>query len=252
VANKLKKTLRKIISPSIIALLHKIQYLPQIIGYKSIYLNKKYTKQGYNQISNVTQEDRYPEIFNYMTTLLTHDNPKILSFGCSYGLECFSLRKYFHSATIIGYDINKNNICKAKKNNVDPKIFFCSKLEKVPQAESYDAVFAMSVLCRWWTGINKGDLKDCSKVYSFTQFSEQVEMLDGLIKDGGYLIIYSANFRFTDTAVSKKYEPIQIPGYIESGTVAKFSINNQYLEDQNYEYSIFKKIPTQDFFKSNN
>jgi 2-polyprenyl-3-methyl-5-hydroxy-6-metoxy-1,4-benzoquinol methylase len=162
----------------------------------------------------------------------------ILSFGCSYGQECFSLRKYFDIATITGYDINRANIDKAKFNNTDFNIIFHSKWKKVYKKEYYDIVFAMSVLCQW---PGTKDIENCSKIYSFNIFEDKVTLLDTMIKPGGILVIYNANFRFTDTLISKKYTAIHIPEYFESGFVSKFSVSNQYLADQKYEYSVFIK-----------
>jgi SAM-dependent methyltransferase len=218
--------------------LNKLKIKIRQIRQKNIFYNKRYNQLGYNQINNKTRDNRYPEIFTHISTVLSGSNLKLLSFGCSLGLECFSLRKYFDTATIIGYDINNKNIIKANEYNKDSKILFYSDWNKVNR-ETYDVVFAMSVLCRW-PGTQA--VKNCSKIYSFTQFNDQVEQLDALLREGGVLIIYNANFRFTDTLISKKYNAIKIPGYTDSGPVSKFSIDNQYLKDQRYEYSIFEKI----------
>jgi hypothetical protein len=133
---------------------------------------------GIHQISNATAEDRYPEIFSYVQYLLSdNDYKKILSFGCSIGIECHTLRKYFLKAEICGYDIDENNIVKAKNNNNDKKIYFYSKFEDV-NCRKYNAVFVMSVLCRSPQSYNKNDL---SKIYSFIQFEQQILLIDQLI-----------------------------------------------------------------------
>jgi chemotaxis methyl-accepting protein methylase len=109
----------------------------------------QHSRHGYHQIDNFTKPNRYPEIFRYVSSLLQGNREmKILSFGCSVGLECFSLREYFKTTTIIGYDINQKNITVAKANNIDPLILFFSDWTDVCKKEYYDAVFAMTVLCR--------------------------------------------------------------------------------------------------------
>jgi hypothetical protein len=200
--------------------------------------NKIYRKRGYNQISNFTGYDRYPGIFAYVNSLAGRNNSKILSYGCSYGLECLSLKKYFNNSRIAGYDISAGNIQKARKNISDPQIVFFTELEDAGKYGNYDIIFAMSVLCRWPETEN---ISGCSGIYEYEQFSSQIEILDGLLKNNGILVVYNANFRFTDTEVSKKYEALKIPDYDGSGFVTKFSKTNEYLEDQKYVYIVFRK-----------
>lgn len=204
----------------------------------SVY-NKIYRKHGYNQISNFTEYDRYPGIFAYVNSLIRKKKSKVLSFGCSYDLECLSLRKYFKDADIIGYDINTRNIEKAKRNIKDPGIVFFTELKDVNKYGDYDIIFSMSVLCRW---PETEKMLNCSGIYEYEQFKTQIEILDGLLKINGLLVVYNANFRFTDTEVAKRYEPVKIPKHEESGYVPKFSKRNEYLEDQNYIYSVFRKM----------
>ena len=196
-------------------------------------------KLGYNQISNTTEENRYPEIFDYVKKMLSDKNEIcILSFGCSYGWECKSLRNYFPNAFIIGYDIFKENIDIAAKKNDDCNIKFTSEWENVKKEKYFDIVFAMSVLCRTPHTINK---KNISKIYSFERFEKQITELDSIIRKDGLLVLYNTNFLFTDTIVSEKYEPLSIPNFYDSGRIPKFDKNNKLLENQEYQYSIFRK-----------
>jgi hypothetical protein len=84
-------------------------------------------------------------------------------------------------------------------------------------------------------------INDCSKIYPFNQFKEQIELLDNLVRPGGILIIYNANFRFTDTVISRKYNAMHIPECMESVTIPKFSTKNVRLQDQGYLFSVFIK-----------
>ena len=202
---------------------------------------KKANALGYGQISDSTEANRYPEIFAYVRHLTSADEQAaILSYGCSYGLECHSLRGYFPQAAITGYDIFAKNISRAKKANTDAKIYFTAQVQEAAAA-SYDIIFAMSVLCRTPHTYAKND---CSQIYSFSQFDNQVALCDTLLKSGGLLVIYNANFRFTDTAVSRHYKAIAIPDFTDSGIVPKFDTNNKLLDDQNYRWTIFRKICT--------
>ena len=130
------------------------------------------------------------------------------------------------------------SIKKASNNNIEPNIKFSSKWESINKKESYDLVFAMSVLCRWPQTQN---IKNCKNVYPFTEFNAQIYKIDELIKKKGILVIYNANFRFSDTEISKKYESVTIPQYLDSGFVTKFDKNNNCLVDQKYEYTMFQK-----------
>ena len=202
--------------------------------------NNKANKLGYNQISNSTEENRYPEIFDYARKL-TSDNitMRILSFGCSYGLECKSLRRYFPSAYIVGYDIFKENIDIAAEKIDDVNIKFTSEWENVKREKHFDIIFAMSVLCRTPHSINK---KNISKIYPFVKFEEQITEIDSIIRKGGLFVLYNTNFLFTDTAVSAKYKTLSIPNFNDSGCIPKFDKNNKLLANQEYQYSIFKKF----------
>jgi hypothetical protein len=115
---------------------------------------------------------------------------------------------------------------------------FFTELEDAGKYGSYDIILAMSVLCRWPETEN---IFDCTGIYEYGQFDAQIKILDGLLKKNGILVVYNANFKFTDTDVSKKYEALKIPDCDESGFVSKFSKGNKYLEDQKYIYSVFRK-----------
>jgi cyclopropane fatty-acyl-phospholipid synthase-like methyltransferase len=197
-------------------------------------------KLGFNQISDATEENRYPEIFDYIKNLTSNNNAAfILSFGCSYGPECKSLRYYFPNAFIIGYDIFEKNINIAIKENNDNKTVFTASWENVKEKKGFDIVFAMSVLCRTPHTLKK---KDISKIYPFLKFEEQISQLDTIIRKDGLLVIYNANFQFTDTNSSQKYEPLIMPNFYDSGCIPKFDKNNMLLRDQKYPYSVFRKI----------
>lgn len=199
-----------------------------------------YRVKGYEQYNNATAEDRYPRIFTHLQSLVVDaSDKKILSFGCSYGLECLSLRNYFPLSNIMGYDINSKNIKQAKSNNLDKNISFTDQFKDIDLQNNYNIIFAMSVLCRW---PDTQSLTDCSSVYSFDNFDEKLKMLDSLLKIDGYLVVYNSNFRFIDATIASKYISIDTPNQTDSGFVNKFSSKNLLLEDQSYSHCVFKKI----------
>ncbi len=184
--------------------------------------------KGQHQLTSTTAEHRYPELFRYAAEALkalNGDSVSVLSYGCSTGEECFTLRKHFPTATIIGVDINKNNLKEAREKNSDSKIkFLLSTDENIMREGKYTAIFCLSVLCRWE---NTKDKEDCSQIYPFVKYQEAVLKLVDQLENGGLLIIYNSNFRFEDTRAFSRFEIVPTPDVAESGFVHKFDSNNK-------------------------
>jgi len=189
-----------------------------------------------HQISNATQYDRYPHIFNQCVTYFKGKNPKILSFGCSDGREVETLRElYFPNSFIDGVDISNDMINQCKSKPFDEKINFY--LADDFNEHSYDLIFCMSVLCRW---PQTRSLSNCSEEYTFSQFENQLIQLDKRLNKNGLLVIYNSNFMFTDSKISSKYQVLSSNKIIESGFVKKFDKSHkEYLEI--YPHCIFIK-----------
>jgi len=193
-------------------------------------------KKGIHQILTYTELDRYPEIFLTCSKLKEGD-VKILSFGCSTGEECQTLRKYFPLAEIIGLDVNENVLKKAIKNNSDKKIKFHSVLNE----NSFDLIFCMSVFCRH---INNGECDDPFYThYTFKQFEKTLKELISTLKHNGAIIIYNSNFRFCDTKFSNLFKSIPTKDNHGSGFVTKFNKENVKLKNQIYKDCVFLKYP---------
>jgi 2-polyprenyl-3-methyl-5-hydroxy-6-metoxy-1,4-benzoquinol methylase len=177
-----------------------------------------------HQLTSTTGTNRYPELFTAVKVNLNPGKERIsiLSFGCSTGEECFSLRDYFKSAHIIGADINKSNLTKAKKKNVDENVnFIFSTPENLKQQAPYEIIFCLSVLCRWE---DTRYVDNCRELYPFEKFEGTVAMLSDLLAPDGLLVIYNSNFAFEDTVVFKKeeYSIVSTPAVPDSGFVYKF------------------------------
>lgn len=167
-----------------------------------------------DQNYQVTALNRYPAVFMGLQELLgakptvpaapvapnTSSNKsvplKLLSFGCSDGSELRSLRMYFPDAIIHGVDIDSELIARNTMNNTDPLVEFFNGTELL-QAEGYDAVLAMSVLCRQQT-------KDDHLPYA--NYVDTVSLLDMLVRPGGYLVIYNADYPFTEYPSSFRFK----------------------------------------------
>lgn len=200
----------------------------------------KDSRKQQHQVKNSTSYNRYPEIFQHVSDMATQShwkNPSVLSFGCSSGEELKSLYDlYFPFGQLTGVDFSSDMIKLAKQKYAkDPLQFYESK--HFDPTSKYDIIFCMSVLCSW---PDTRDLESCEDVYPFVRFDEVVREMDALLNENGILIIYNSNFRFTDTETSKKYHPIEIPGYMDSGFVHKFDNTNKRV-DSHYPYSVFRK-----------
>jgi len=196
-----------------------------------------------HQLTSTTAVNRYPELFAEVQKIFLSSRnnvePLILSFGCSTGEECFSLREYFKDAKIIGVDINNRNLRKASRKNNDARIkFLFSSTENIEKEGKYDLIFCLSVLCRWEDTKN---VTNCERIYPFQKFEASVKELSNQLLEGGLLVIYNSNFRFEDTTIFGDYEIVKTPSVEDSGFVNKFDANNNLLTDI-HTTCIYRKI----------
>lgn len=193
-----------------------------------------------HQLTSTTGYDRYPEIFreSQMMHSKAKEKIKIMSYGCSFGHECISLKKYFPAAGIFGFEISFFNLLYARIINRNKNIkYFKSNNNQIIRQGKFDIIFALSVLCRWEDSMG---LQDISGLYPFSQFENTIELFDSVLNENGLLIIYNSNFRLSDTRYSEKFEPVNSQLIKESGFVSKFNNKNK-LDDKPYPFVIFKK-----------
>ena len=196
-----------------------------------------------HQTETDTAVDRYPEIFAFVAEFAKKrkGRPRVLSFGCSTGEECITLRRYVPGAVIVGVDVRRSLLKKARQRaNVSDMsdVSFFLESDQRWQQQRYDVVFAMSVLCRWPA---TKDVGTSDTIYPFRTFDRAVERLGQVVNPGGLLVIYNANYRFTDTDTSAGFTALQVPGVSDSGFVAKFSTDGALLDDQSYPDIVFQR-----------
>jgi hypothetical protein len=201
------------------------------------------TYSGQHQLTSTTSSDRYPELFTEARQALAafgEQTINILSFGCSTGEECFSLRNYFPKGNIIGADINNSNLRKAREKNTFNNVkFIYSTPEGIAQEGPYHIIFCLSVLCRWE---DTKDVENCEDIYPFEKFQATVRDLSDQLHSGGLLVIYNSNFRFEETVVFKdhRYEIVTTPTVKDSGFVHKFDKFNKRVRES-HPYCIYRK-----------
>ncbi|MFY9259491.1 MAG: methyltransferase [Gallionella sp.] len=207
-------------------------------SHRSVVMTKLLARQQAHQLVNYTAPHRYPAVFRACAEYFAAAQPlTLLSFGCSTGEEVFSLREYFPHAELVGVDINRRNIRVARASRQkDARMNFYTEL---PEQGQYDAIFCMAVLQR--TENRLPDTTDSSQIYPFHRFDAQVVMLDARLNVGGLFVIDHADYRFEDTRVAAKYQPLDNPPRIQRARPI-FDRNNQRSLIPYDNPRVFKKI----------
>jgi 2-polyprenyl-3-methyl-5-hydroxy-6-metoxy-1,4-benzoquinol methylase len=151
-----------------------------------------------NQKSNATKYDRYPRIFSHVAALKPDsDDLKILSYGCSHGVEIKSLRNlYFPKAQIDGIDIVKEIINENRKKNNDAKTSYFHAED--PGIGHYDVIFGMSLLCRYPASDGP---------YPFERFDSLLSKIDERLLPGGILALYNVQYLLEESSIAARYSP---------------------------------------------
>ncbi len=173
-----------------------------------------------------TALNRYPEIFSSAALYFSNQRKtqpqrplRVLSFGCSTGEECYSLRSYFPNAEIYGCDINESVLAIAKARQRTGNIeFFHSSPEALREHGPFDLVFCMSSLCLF-PEANRPSGENGS--FPFAAFDELISGIDRVMRPGGLLVVYNTSYPFSLASVASDYEAIRADVVIENGFVNK-------------------------------
>ena len=187
-----------------VRLLDIVRLLPTSDGRSRLWTRVVHRRQVH-QVTTVTAEDRYPELFDLASTLAPNA-ARILSFGCSTGEELDSIRQRFPHAHIVGAEINpRARRAAARKAAAD------DAMRVVPPkdiAGPFDIIFALAVLQREPHKVAEMDLGNIASHYPFARFDASVGGLVGLLCPGGYLCISNSHYRVEDCSVIRVLEPI--------------------------------------------
>lgn len=147
-----------------------------------------------HQLSHQTKTNRFPKIFKSVVGF--QPNPtRILSFGCSTGEECFTLADLYPKAEIIGVDLDRWSIEKAKtKNKFKERVGF---MENLDEAGKFDIIFCLMVLFSIYSPV------------SFKDFSDTIERLSSHLNYGGLLVMYTGQHDVMATTSRDKYSAIR-------------------------------------------
>jgi SAM-dependent methyltransferase len=173
---------------------------------------------------------------------MNHGRLRILSFGCSSGLELMTLRVYFPSAMIFGCDLMSTDRFHKRSHAGKAARYFESSPENISQHGPYDMIFAMSVLCR--QPLENPIAKD----FPFPLFESLVEILHRNLKPGGLLAIYNSNYLFRELPYADSYRPVQSALIPSNGWVSKWrkdgtALEPPYASDADYIDCLFEKRP---------
>jgi SAM-dependent methyltransferase len=213
-------------------------------GQWDVFLNSRLP--GVHQLSHATATDRYPALFGAVAGLArpSAGTPRrILSFGCSSGEECATLARYFPDAEIVGADISPRVLRTARHTwRHLERVRFVSTADLFAGDESFDLVFAMSVLCRHRDTQHATRSDD---IYPFPQFEATVGELARRVRDGGLLVIFNANYRFEDTALAAGFEPVAVDcradDRLMNVRVRLFAPDGLVLPDQSQAHVVFRR-----------
>jgi trans-aconitate methyltransferase len=175
------------------------------------------SQPSYFQLSQETREDRFPKIFSLVKEVVPAP-ARILSFGCSTGLECFTLRKYWPESMILGHDINTWAINSAVKQRNDRKIenmLFSSKLK---DDSKFDAIFALMVFFSIENPLSK------------EVFEQGVSSVASRLNTGGVIAFRNLEYRF------------RIPGF---DTIKEWSHINNRNPKRKYYGGVYRLKPNE-------
>lgn len=156
------------------------------------------------QAANNTRYDRYPEIFRLAQLAAGPEPLRILSFGCSTGEEPKTLAdKYFTRSQIFGVDVSQDVLEKARGLTAHlPNVTIArSETDAIADFGPYDAIFAMSVLCR-----NPAPKDHDWTDFPFARFESRIAELTEQLKPDGVFVLVNANYNLTQSRLIRFYD----------------------------------------------
>ncbi len=215
-------------------------YLPyKKLQYKRLTKKNKLKENSLLQSASTTDLNRHPDIFNELGSMFSSRKIRVLSFGCSTGEECQSLSEYLPEAQIVGVDVNKESIDRARSRFTNERIeFVVREPGNLNTLGKFDVILAISVLCKY---PESNLLRDIGPIFPFEKYESTLGELDTLLQPGGCLFIRSSNFRFRDSSLASKYEVVHNWDSRSPEEFPKFDSKNQRLEGYREEEELFRK-----------
>lgn len=155
-----------------------------------------------------TEAGRYPEIIAFVARELAGlERPRVLSWGCSFGIELLALRKALPHAEITGVDINARSLAKARRAIAgDGAIRLIHSGDPTDLAgERFDAVLCLAVLRH--ARLEEERPSSCAAILPFGQAELFAGNLANLLRPGGLLALWNVHFRLADMAVAGRFSP---------------------------------------------
>ncbi len=182
-----------------------------------------------------TAPNRYPGIFRTARAHIAakrgpdlgEGRLRILSFGCSTGIEMLSIRAYFPDATIFGCDVNPLALNAAVKNTRDDACrIFLSSPAAITANGPYDLIFAMSVFCQY---PDSSKVDNLEKTYPFGLYEMLAGNLLENLSEGGLLCLMNSNYLFRDLPQADGFDRVRSPLIAGNGFIDKFARNGMRL-----------------------
>jgi hypothetical protein len=147
------------------------------------------------QPAHMTKPNRFPLIMSRLKTL--HPTAKkILSFGCSEGLECQDLLSTFPEAElIVGNDIDTTSIATARRNNKSDRILFTDEIRLLGQFDIITALMTFFVL-------------ECPLPKD--RWTKALVELEKHVSINGIICIYTSDYDPAEVLIEDRYEPVNI------------------------------------------
>ena len=73
-----------------------------------------------------------------------------------------------------------------------------------------------------------------------------MQLLDGVVQDGGFLVIYNASYGFLQTKVASKYDLVLHPAIRDSGFVKRFQKDGRFVAGLSPSDCIYRKRTADD------